>query len=78
MKGQPDVLDSAENESGSAKHENGTLTPSVPLKISQRAENMKIGHDALGTAENELSSVKHEKGTRRPLYRRKCVRESET
>jgi hypothetical protein len=41
MKGVPDVFGSAENEFGSAKHENGTPMPSVPLKISQKAQNKK-------------------------------------
>jgi hypothetical protein len=71
MKGGPDVLGFAENESGSAKHENGTPTPSVSLKTSQRAQNMKKGPDAHGTAENEFESAKHENWTRRPRIRRK-------
>jgi hypothetical protein len=49
-------------------------TPSVPSKMSPRAQNMKIGPDNLGTVENESGRAKHENGYRRPRYRRKRVR----
>jgi hypothetical protein len=66
MKTGPDTLGPAENESGSAKHENGTDS-----KMSSGAHNMKTGHDALCSAENGSWSAKHESGTRRPRNRRK-------
>jgi hypothetical protein len=50
------------------------LNPSVPLKTSPGAQNMKTEVDALGIAENESGRSKHENGTRRPRYRRKRVR----
>jgi hypothetical protein len=53
MKTGPDDLGTVENELGSAKHENGGPTPSVP----------KMGPDALGTSQNESESVKHEDRT---------------
>jgi rRNA processing protein Gar1 len=53
-----DALGTAENEYGSAKHENE----------SGRAKRVS---DALYTAENEFGRSKHENGTRRPRYRRK-------
>jgi hypothetical protein len=62
MKTPPDALGTAENESGCAKHENGT-DPSEPPKTSLGAQNMKTGPDALGTAENEAGSAKHENET---------------
>jgi hypothetical protein len=34
--------------------------PSIPLKMSPGAQNVKTGLDALGTAENESRRVKHE------------------
>jgi hypothetical protein len=40
------------------------MTPSVPLKTSLGAQNMKIGTDALGTVENESGSSKHGVGSR--------------
>jgi hypothetical protein len=78
MKTGPDTLGTAENESGSAKHENGTPTPPIPSKMIPGAQNMKMRPDALGTAENEYGRAKHENGTRRPRYRRKRVRERKT
>jgi hypothetical protein len=93
MKTRSDALGTVENESGSAKHENGTQrpryrrkcvralktlkrdpTPSVSLKTSQGAQNMKMGLDDLDTLENESGRAKHENGTQRPRYRRKEVR----
>jgi hypothetical protein len=83
MKTGPDALGTAENESERAKHENGTRhpryrgkrlwepTPSIPLKISSSAQNMKTGPDALRTAKNESHRAKHEDGTGRPRDRRK-------
>jgi hypothetical protein len=68
MKTGPDALRSAKNVSGSAKHENDTL--SMP-KTGPRAQNMKTGHDALYIVENESGSAKHENGTRHPRSRRK-------
>jgi hypothetical protein len=52
-----DALDTAENESGSAKHEKSM--PSTPPKMSSGAQNMKIGPDALRTAENDFGHAKH-------------------
>jgi hypothetical protein len=52
--------------------------PSVPLKTSLEAQNMKTGPDALRITENESESAKHENGTRRPPHRRKCFRERKT
>jgi hypothetical protein len=48
--------------------------PSVPLKISPAAQNMKTGPVALGTAENESGRTNLKNGTRHPRYRRKLVR----
>jgi hypothetical protein len=83
MKTGPDALGIVENESRSAKHENGTrrpryhwkrvrerktwkndLTPSVPLKTSSGAQNMKTGPNDLGTVENESGNAKYENRTR--------------
>jgi hypothetical protein len=72
-----DTLGTVENESSSAKHENGTLRPWYRRK-RVREQNMQPGPDALGTAENEFGSAKHEKGTRRPGYRGKRVRKRKT
>jgi hypothetical protein len=47
MKTGPDAVGTAENESGSAKHENGT------------AQNLKMGPDALGTVKNGSGSAKY-------------------
>jgi hypothetical protein len=69
MKTGNDALNTAENETGGAKHENGT--PSELLKMIQGPQNMKTGPDALGTVENESRSAKHENETRRTRYRRK-------
>jgi hypothetical protein len=63
MKMGLDVHDTAENEFGNTKHENGTGRPSTLLQKSSGAQNMKTGPDALDTAENEFGSAKHEKGT---------------
>jgi hypothetical protein len=54
------------------------LTPSVPPKMSQGAQNMKTGHDALGTAEDESGRAKYENGTRLPQNRRNRVRARKT
>jgi hypothetical protein len=69
----PYALDTAENESWSAKHEIETRCPShrrkwdptlsEPPKTSLGSENMKTGADALGTVENEFGSVKYENRT---------------
>jgi hypothetical protein len=85
MKTGPGALGTAENESGSAKFENGTrhcqyckkrdTTPSVPPKMSLEAQNMNTGPDAIGNPENGFGSAKHENGTRRARYRRKRVQE---
>jgi hypothetical protein len=48
-------------------------TPSVPLKMSPDAQNMKMGPDSLGTAEKEFVRVKYEIGSQRPRYRRKRI-----
>jgi hypothetical protein len=69
MKTGPDALNTSENDSELAKHENGTRRPAVPPKTSPGALNIKMGPDALGTDENESGQVKHENGTRRPRYR---------
>jgi hypothetical protein len=72
MKTGLDALDTAENESGSAKHQNGTQYPlAVRPKMSSGVQNMKTVADALGTTENESGRAKHENGTRRPQNRRK-------
>jgi hypothetical protein len=73
MKMGPDVLRTAENVSGSAKHENKTRRPRYHQKLVLGEQNMKTGHDALGTAENMSRSRKHEDGIRWPRYRRKWV-----
>jgi hypothetical protein len=78
----PDTLCTAENESESVKHENGTRRSRYYLKRvrerSPSAQDMKTGPDALGIAENESGSAKHEKGTLRPRYRRKRVWDRKT
>jgi hypothetical protein len=71
MKTESDALGIAENESRSAKHENGTLTPSLPPKTSPGAQNMKTGPDGIETPEKESGRAKHENGTRCSRYRRK-------
>jgi hypothetical protein len=88
MKKGADALGTAEKESSSAKHENGTQrpwhlekrdpTPSLPPKMSPGPQNMKTGADTLGIIENESGSAKHENGTRSSRYRRKRVRERKT
>jgi hypothetical protein len=72
MKTGPYALGTAENLSGSAKHENGTRspryrktlkldpTPSVPLKTDPGAQNMKMRPGASDIAKNEPGSAKHE------------------
>jgi hypothetical protein len=54
MKTGSDAHDTAENETGSAKH--------APSKMSPGTQNMKTRPEALNTAENESESVKHENG----------------
>jgi hypothetical protein len=81
MKMGPDALDTAENMTGSEKHEHGKErpryrrkwdpTPTVPPKMSPGAQHIVTGPDALGTAENESGCAKNENGTRRRRYRRK-------
>jgi hypothetical protein len=73
-----DALSSSENESGSAKHDKRDTTPSVPLKTSLGAQNMKTRPDAHGTAENESERAKHENGTRRTRNHRKRFRVRKT
>jgi hypothetical protein len=86
----PDALGTAEKESGSAKHENGTRrpphyrkhfrerTPMVPTKTIMGTQNIKMVPNAIQNAVNVSGSEKHENGTRRPRYRRKRVPESKT
>jgi hypothetical protein len=69
------VSESAKHENGTRRpcdrrkyvRERKTLkrdwTPSVPLKMSPGAQNMKSRHDALCSAENVLGSAKYENGT---------------
>jgi hypothetical protein len=80
MKTGPDALDTAENMSGSAKHENGTrlVFSCTTRNESENEKNMKTGVDALGTAEKESGREKHENMTRCILYRRKRVRARKT
>jgi hypothetical protein len=78
MKKGPYALGTAENESGSKKHENGTRRPRYRRKRVREQENMKTGPDALGTAKNEFGSTTHRNGTRLPRYRRKRVRARKT
>jgi hypothetical protein len=57
------ALDTAENKSGSAKHEKCDPTPSmIPPKMSLGAQNKKTGPDALSTDENEYGREKHDNG----------------
>jgi hypothetical protein len=73
MKMGPDALCTAENVSGSAKHENDIRhptplvpsntwkrhpTPSKPSKTSPGAQSLKTGHDAHRTVENMSGSAK--------------------
>jgi hypothetical protein len=37
--------------------------PSLPLKMSPDAQNIKTGPDGVGTAENESTSAKHVNGS---------------
>jgi hypothetical protein len=67
------ALRTAENESGSMKHENGTRrtrhcrkrdpTPSVLPKRSSGAQNLKIGPEALETVENKSGGQNMKTGT---------------
>jgi hypothetical protein len=50
MKIVHDALGTAENESGSAKHENGTRRPWYRRKRVRVGKNMKTGSNAVGTA----------------------------
>jgi hypothetical protein len=54
MKKGPDALDTAQNESWSAKHD---PVPVVLSKTGLGAQNMKMEPDALVTAPNESWSV---------------------
>jgi hypothetical protein len=68
MKMGPNALDTVENGSGSAKHENGTRPPRYrPKRVRERK--MKTGPDPLGTVKNESGSAKLKNGTRRARYR---------
>jgi hypothetical protein len=69
MKTGPDVLNTAENESVSAKYKNGTQRPRYHPKTSSGAQNRKMGVDAHDTAENKYVCAKLENGTRRPRNR---------
>jgi hypothetical protein len=77
MKTEPDALGTAENKSGSAKHERGPDALGT-VEMILGAQNMKKGPDALFTAENESRNAKHENGTWRPRYRQKHVRGRKT
>jgi hypothetical protein len=63
MKTGPDSLGTAENVSGSAKHENGSRRPRYRRKTTPGAQSKKTGPDALGTAENEFGRAKDENET---------------
>jgi hypothetical protein len=78
MKTRSGALYTAENGSRSVKHENWTVSPSVPSKMSPGAQNLKIGSDDLGTADNRSRSAKLENRTRHPRYRRSWVQERKT
>jgi hypothetical protein len=83
MKTGPGVLGTAQNDSGTAKHENGTQgpryrpkqvrerkldpAPSVLPKTGPGAQNMKIGPGVVGTAQNEYGTAKHKNGTQRTV-----------
>jgi hypothetical protein len=49
MKTGHDAVGTAENESGHAKHENGTWRPPYRRKRVRERKNMKTGADALGS-----------------------------
>jgi hypothetical protein len=55
-----DVLGTSENETGSAKYENGTRRPRYRRKRVWERKKFKTSPDALGTSENESASAKHE------------------
>jgi hypothetical protein len=88
MKMGPDALNTAENESGSAKQENGSQRPWYRRKRFRERKTLKwdptpsvppkneSGRNDLGTVENDYGSAKHENGNRRPRYRRKRVRDA--
>jgi hypothetical protein len=89
MKMGPDALGTVENESGSAKYDNGSWgvdaigtvenasgRPPTAEKVSGRAKHENIF--AVGTAENEFGRAKHENRRRRHRYRQKRVRERKT
>jgi hypothetical protein len=58
----PDVLATAENEYGDAKHENGTQRPPYCRKCVRERKMLKTGPDAHGTAENEFGSANMKTG----------------
>jgi hypothetical protein len=68
MKTVPDALCTAENESESTNHENGTRRPWYRRNCVRERN----------TAENEYEQAKHENETRRSQYRRKYVQERKT
>jgi hypothetical protein len=86
MKKGHDAVNTAENESGSAKHEKRDPTRSTLTKTGPGAQNIKTRLNALESAENKSGSAKHENsgsakhenGTQRCWYRRKWVRERKT
>jgi hypothetical protein len=78
IKTGPDALGTAENDSKSAQHENGSRRPRYLPKSSLGAQNIKTRPDALGIPENESGSAKHESGTRRHRCRGKGLREPKT
>jgi hypothetical protein len=53
----PDALETAENEYGSTKHENGTQRHRYCRKQVRARKHMKMGLDVLGIAENEYGKT---------------------
>jgi hypothetical protein len=71
MKIGPDAHGTAENEFGSAKHENGAWRVRYCRKRVWGAQNMKTGLVAVDTVENGSGSAKHENWTPRTRFRPK-------
>jgi hypothetical protein len=76
MKMGHDALDNVENNSGSAKHENGTRHPQFRRKRVWERKTWKqdefgSAENEYGTAQNVFGSAKLENGTRRRGYRPK-------
>jgi hypothetical protein len=59
MKMGPDGLETAENEYGSAKHENGTQRHRYCRKQVLACKHMKMGLDVVEIAENEYGHEKN-------------------